>query len=279
MSDWRRVVTTLAVGALVATACTFLGLWQWHRHVARSAAVAAVQAAWDAPVRPLDTLLTPDGAPADGSVWRRAQVRGTYLTARTPQPPATVLLRNRPVDGARGFHVLEPFLVADGPWAGHVLLVDRGWLAGGRDAETIPPVPAPPQGTVDLVVRLRDLERRDTRPTPAGQVQSIAMSSVHGATRADWSLPDLAAYGQAVDEDGASPTGLGPLARPSTDLGPHLSYAFQWWVFATGALVGSVVLLRRGDRAPAPRRRGTAEQEEDALLDAQERAVTPPADR
>src|SRR5690625_4421712 len=27
--------------------------------------------------------------------------------------------------------------------------------------------------------------------------------------------------------------------------GPHLSYAFQWWVFAAGALVGLVVLARR----------------------------------
>jgi cytochrome oxidase assembly protein ShyY1 len=279
VSDWRRVVTTLAVGALVATACTLLGLWQWHRHVARSAAVAAVQAAWDAPVLPLDALLTSDGRPADGSVWHRAQVSGTYLTAARTTPAATVLLRNRPVDGGRGFHVLEPLLVADGPWAGHVLLVDRGWLPGGRDAETVPPVPAPPVGRVDVVVRVRALEARSSRSAPAGQVQSIDLASARAASAADWSQPDVTAYGQAVTEDGAAPVGLGALARPSTDLGPHLSYAFQWWVFATGSLVGAVVLLRRGDRAPAPRRRGSAEQEEDALLDAQERAVAPPGDR
>ncbi len=79
------------------------------------------------------------------------------------------------------------------------------------------------------------------------------------------------------------PEGLGPLELPSTDLGPHLSYAFQWWVFAAGALVGAVILLRRDEPAPdcgrrpppprpAPRRRGRAEEEEDALLDAQEAA-------
>jgi hypothetical protein len=96
------------------------------------------------------------------------------------------------------------------------------------------------------------------------------------------------------------------LPRPSVDEGPHLSYMFQWYVFAAGMLVGYGVIARRhaedlrqdgGQRLPGPveqqrprrqqparrptrparpapaRRRPTAEEEEDALLDAAERAA------
>ncbi|MBC7290041.1 MAG: hypothetical protein H5T83_01730, partial [Actinotalea sp.] len=110
----------------------------------------------------------------------------------------------------------------------------------------------------------------------------------------------LALYGGLVSEDGAAAAGLGRLPAPQTSLGTNLSYAFQWWVFAVGALVAPLVLLRKERRdaaeaaeaddagdaldgtpagpavparsarpAPRRRRRPTAEEEEDALLDAQ----------
>ncbi|MCV2393343.1 SURF1 family protein [Actinotalea sp. M2MS4P-6] len=268
MSDWRRVVATLGVASLVAAACTMLGLWQWHRHVARSAAVAVLLSWTDATPVPIDEAL-PDGGPVpDDQVWRPVGVEGRYL------PDAEVLLRNRPVDGQVGFHVLSPFEISTGPLAGQVLLVDRGWLASGGEASVVPDVPEAPTGTVDLVVRLRQAEGLSGRDAPIGQVQSIDPEEARAAAVQPWRGDAVDAYGQAVTENGAAPAGLGPLERPSTDLGPHLSYAFQWWVFAAGALVGAVILLRRGEDSPRPARvRSSAEQEEDAILDAQERAA------
>ena len=268
MSSWRRVVATLGVAAMVAAACGLLGLWQWHRHVERSAAVAVLETWTDAAPVPVADALTGTGPVPDGQVWRRVLATGHYL------PDAQVLLRNRPVDGQVGFHVLAPFAIDTGALAGQVLLVDRGWLDAAETASVTPTVPAPPDGRVEPVAQLRQAESASGRDAPAGQVQAIAIEEARAAATVPWTGTALDAYAQATTENGAAPAGLGPLARPSTDLGPHLSYAFQWWVFAIGALVGAVILLRREENPhPVPRRRSTAEQEEDALLDAQERAA------
>jgi cytochrome oxidase assembly protein ShyY1 len=264
----RRTIATLAVAALVSTACVLLGLWQWHRYVNVSAAVATVEANYGAtPVALADAL--PGGGPVpDADVWRPVTVTGHYL------PDSTVLLRNRPVDGQRGFHVLAAFAVDTGGLAGRVVVVDRGWLTVTGQAADVPAVPPAPTGTVELVGRLRAAEAATTREAPAGQVQAFDPGSVRRAAATPWAAPSLDAYLQAITENGSAPRDLGPLQLPSTDLGPHLSYAFQWWVFATGSLVGAVILLRReGAPVRPPRRRGTAELEEDALLDAQEEAA------
>lgn len=293
----RRSVSVLGVAALAAAGCVAAGTWQWHRHVERSAAVALVTSNHGADPVPAEELLAgPGDVVAADEVWRAVEVSGTYLG--TP-----VLLRNRPVDGQPGFHVLEPLVVDEGPLTGAVVVVDRGWVRG---VDGVQPgvVPAAPRGTVDVVVRLRADEPPSERDAPPGQVQAISVGQVRDAAGEPERWPAAATvrgYGAVVSEDGASPEALGPLPRPSTDLGSHLSYAFQWWVFAAGALAGAVVLLRRESRAgdepegaphgrtgeaaaptdqdaraesraarTARSRRLSAEQEEDALLDAQE---------
>lgn len=280
----RRAASVLAVALVVAAGCAVAGFWQWTRHEERSAAVALVTANYDAePVAPDD--LAGDGLQED-EVWRPVAVRGTYVGA--------AVLRNRPVSGTPAAHALGVLEIADGPWRGRLLVVDRGWFPAAQTAAGR----GVPSGTLDVVVRLRAAEPAARRDAPAGQVQAIAVEQVlatAGLAGADV-VPD--AYGVVATEDGRAPVGVTPLPRPDADLGPHLSYAFQWWVFALGALVGAVVLLRReaadatdasadagthpaadaggGGRSEpsAPRRsrrrRPTAEEEEDAILDAAE---------
>lgn len=277
MSDRvRRAVGTLAVAALVAAVCALLGVWQWHRHLARSAAVAVLESWSQATPTPIAEALD-DGsgeprAVTDAQVWQPVSATGHYLD------DATVLLRNRPVDGEAGYHVLTPFVVDSGSLAGWALLVDRGFLPSDGDATVVPEVPPAPDGTVDLVARLRVEERASGRDAPAGQVQAIATAEARAAADVAWPAPAIAGYAQAVSEDAATPAGLGGLQEPSSDLGPHLSYAFQWWVFAVGALVGGVLLVQRGDASTVPPRRavGRDEREEDALIDAQAAAPRRP---
>lgn len=281
---WGRWLATMGVAVLVAGGCASAGVWQWNRHEQRSAAVAVLLANADAAPRPVADALADDRVAPD-EVWSAVTARGSYL------PGSTVLLRNRPVQGQAGLHALAAFRVTGGDLAGTVLVVDRGFLpdASGTD------VPEPPGGEIDLVARLRVPERPTERDAPAGQVQVIAPEQVRAAAPTPWQGPTADAYVTALTEDGAAPSDLSPLEQPSTALGPHLSYAFQWWVFAAGALVGAAILLRRDARAardhtpedaataagtrpmaadPAPRRRRrTAEDEEDALLDAQESAA------
>lgn len=299
----------MALALVVSALCVAAGAWQWSRHEHRAAAIALVQANYDAPVVPLDRVVSaPGGRVSDGDVWRPVNVVGTYL-------PVDLLLRNRPVDGVPGLHVLTPFRVEAGAAAGSVLVVDRGWVPAGAFADRSdgagPVVPAPPEGPVEIVVRLRSDEPPASRTAPPGQVQAISSAGIRAAAAelgTDWDpAVTVRGHGALVTEDGSRPTGLGALPTPTTDPGSHLSYAFQWWVFAVGALVACVVVIvrerrseadgrqpggpatvdrprttgvspvgdgpsgaARGQEGPARRRRRTAEEEEDALLDAQE---------
>ena len=281
----RRAVGLVVVAVVVAVTCTFLGRWQWDRHVARDAAIAVVQANYAAaPVDLADVVADPDAPLPDADAWRSVQVRGRYL------PEATVLLRNRPVGGAPGYHVLVPLVVQDaapadfGPpvAAGRVLVVDRGWVPMGEDGSAEVDVPAAPAGDVTVTVRLRQGEAATGRDAPEGQVQTIAPAQVLAAGGATGD--PYAAYGGLLEEQPAPAETLGALPAPSTDPGSHLSYAFQWWVFALGGLVAFSVAARRewvaaaglvaGAPAPRPARPrrapGRDELDEDAEIEALE---------
>ncbi|MFS0704220.1 SURF1 family protein [Cellulomonas sp. 179-A 9B4 NHS] len=294
----RRALGLLALAVAVAVVCTLLGRWQWYRHVHRAEAIAVVEANYAAaPVDLADVVAAPDAPlPADDT-WRAVTVSGRYLT------DATVLLRNRPVNGTPAYHALVPLLVTDAAPdgfgapvdAGRVLVVDRGWVPTGDDGSVGVDVPAPPAGDVRVTVRLRPGEATSDRDAPAGQVQAIAPEQVlaAGGDAVPADAVPYAAYGALVEELPAAAEALGPLAAPSTDPGSHLSYAFQWWVFALGGLVAFSVAARREWRdgaatpgaapgasptgtdpaasVPTRRRRapGRDELDEDAEIDAQ----------
>lgn len=278
----RRAVGLVLLGVVMAVACVFLGRWQWHRHVARDAAIQIVEQNYSADPVPLAELLPEPGAVLEpDDVWRQATATGTY------DADATVLLRNRPVDSQPGFHVLVPLRLADGA----VLVVDRGWVAWDDDASGEVSVPAPPAGEVTVTVHLRPDEPASERGAPAAQVQAINVGQVLAAGGVDAGGTSFGGYGAALDEDPAAPTALGALPMPSTDPGSHLSYAFQWWTFALGSVAALTWLARRelveavpaeddeqdpaAPRPPAParapraRRRPSDEETEDALIDSQ----------
>lgn len=285
----------LAVAAVVLAAlCLVAGRWQWDRAESRNAEIDLVNANWSAPVVPVDEVLAGPGAvvPKD-EVWQRVELTGEYVT------DATVLLRNRPVGGQGGYHVLVPFEARVGG-QDVVMVIDRGFVPLGADGSRPDAVPAPPSGTVTVVASLRADEPASDRDAPPGQVQAISTEQVlaAGPDGAAWAEGrTVGAYGALRAEEPAPQTGLASLPKPDTDPGSHLSYAFQWCIFAIGAISGYVLLWRRergalrgetvsaGDlllasgeaadgegvraRRPARERRQTAEDEEDALIEAQ----------
>lgn len=270
MSRWgflrtRRWVGVAAIAVVVAVVCVLLGIWQWNRHEDRAAANDLVNTNYDLPPAPLADVA--DGAVPADAVWRSVELEGSYVGEQ-------VTVRNRPVDGNAAARVLAVLRTEDDDGA-RLVVVDRGWLPLGDDA---PVPPAYPDGEVTVVGRVREAEAPDARTAPAGQVYRIEPETVAAATGADGG-DLLDGYVLATTEDGAAPAGLEPFPRPETTPGSHLSYAFQWWVFAAGALVGFVVLARReaaegavpkdAPRAPRPPRRRTDADEEDALIAAQ----------
>jgi cytochrome oxidase assembly protein ShyY1 len=288
----RRATGLVVLAVVLAVVCSLLGRWQWNRHTARDAVIAQIESSYGADPVPLSELLADPTAalPAD-DVWRPVSVVGHYAA------DATALLRNRPINGQAGFHVLVPFIVtgptadptAD-PTSGQsegtrraVLVVDRGWVPTGQSSDRPDALPAPPDGTVEIVVRLRADEPVSVRDAPRGEVQAISVDQVLTAGGiAPGTVDAYAAYGALSTEQSRVPDDVGVLPKPSIDPGSHLSYAFQWWTFALGSLIGFSILARRelhesdpGAEPPDPsgrpgRRKGpTAEEIEDALIDSQ----------
>jgi cytochrome oxidase assembly protein ShyY1 len=220
----RTWLRSLALVAVFAVLCIFLGRWQWNRHLERVQAADQVTANYDAAPVPLVQLLpTPDTSMASSLQWRQATIAGTYLADRA------VLIRNRPYNGDYGYEVVVPLRTASGA----VLLVDRGWLPNGTSGAHPDSVPAPPTGQVEVVARLQPTEPSADRSAPAGQAVAIDVP----ALAANLTGPTYRAYAVLAQESPATAAAPRPLARPDTDLGNNLAYALQWWFFAAGAVI------------------------------------------
>jgi cytochrome oxidase assembly protein ShyY1 len=237
----RQTVGVWLLAVVVAGACVALGRWQWHRFEDKHARKQLVERNYDAPAVPVRQLLAPGSAFDPQQQWRPVRAQGRYDVS------ATTLVRNRPRDvggsPVYGYEVLVPLVLNDGS----ALLVDRGWVANGTtgDAPGERPdsVPAPPEGRVDVVARLRPSEPRRDQRTPQGQVGSIAVGQVAQAV----GRPLFPAYGALVSESPAAAEAPQPLGPPQLDGGEGInaSYAVQWWIFAAAALAFPVWFRRR----------------------------------
>jgi len=244
-------LTALGVVAL-SVAFVLLGRWQWHRHEAKVERRDQVAAAYDAAPVPLTDVLAGPATPLPaGRQWAPVRVTGSYDAART------LLVRNRPYDGEYGFEVLVPLRLS----GGGTLVVDRGWIPFGESATALPVAPAPPGGTVELVVRLRPGEPADGRRPPAGQLLRIDLAEIS----AEVGGPVQQAYGVLAAEQPRPADAPALLPRPDTGLGPHLAYAYNWWGFAVAAygLLGYYALRevqnrRLGARGVTPDQLATA---------------------
>ncbi|HET9657858.1 MAG TPA: SURF1 family protein [Kineosporiaceae bacterium] len=215
---WLRALLLVIV---FATASTFLGRWQWGRHVDKDGMIGRVEANYSSPAVPLEQLLATPATPLPAAQeWRQVRIGGSYDVART------TLVRNRSLNGQYGYEVLVP--LRTGP--GTAFVVDRGWLPNGRTGAEPDSLPAAPSGPVQLVVRLRPGENPSGQTPPPGQAMRIDLPEL--ASR--WGVTTYQAYGVLASESPAPAVVPQLLPRPDLDQGPHLAYALQWWVFAVG---------------------------------------------
>jgi len=260
----------LVVAILFAIACAFLSNWQFSRNDQKATEIALVERNYDAKPVALDDVVDAEGRLDARREWHPVQLRGEYLADQQ------LYVRNRPHGGTSAFEVLVPFRQEDG----RVLLIDRGWVPPREDSSPASP-PAPPAGTVTVVVRMQPGEQLPAsgRSAPEGQVPTISLPAI-----ADQVNPDLitGGYGLLASEKPAPSKALGGFEKPAEDPGPHLSYAIQWILFAVMGFIfiGYVIRTERikakeeaGERAPRPprRRRDRDADDEDALLDAASR--------
>jgi cytochrome oxidase assembly protein ShyY1 len=239
----RRLLTPRWLGALVlaalfAVAAYHLGWWQYHRHEAKVERNARLDAHYRADPVPVADVLTPRGL-APAAEWTRVTVDGSYAAG-------PVFVRARPNDGEVGYEVLWALRPATG---GPDVLVDRGWVPlSDRGASVLPDV-AP--GEVTVVGWARIGERSADRPPARGQIATLSVSDAATAL----GTPVLPGYVLLQSErtaDGLTPPRPQPLAPPDRSLGPHLAYAYQWWM---GTIAGFVLVgfgVRREERLAHP---------------------------
>jgi cytochrome oxidase assembly protein ShyY1 len=163
--------------------------------------------------------------------WRRVRVSGTYL------PGHQFLVVNRSQNGETGRNVVDAVQLAGGT----LLLVNRGFVS---NAASVPPAP---QGTVEMIGRLRVSEPRATGQAAdesVGVLTEIRRIDIGVLTKQfDARLAPM--YIEQLQSSPADATSLEPIVAPTLDEGPHLSYTIQWFIFSACVLVGWVLAVRR----------------------------------
>ncbi len=212
---------------VVAAVCVRLGFWQLDRLHGRQQVNAMLAARETAP--PVD-LATAD--PGDVA-YAHVIATGTY------DPTREVILSGRSQDGVAGNHVLTPLVLTNGD----AVLVDRGWIPLDVSTPPVTGAAAAPGGPVRVGGLALPPDATTSPPTPAPSITTRIDLGMDG-------LPYrlLPVYLLLASQDPAQPAPV-PATGPTLDDGPHLSYAMQWFAFATITIVGCIVLLARDRRS------------------------------
>ena len=245
-NDYRFLRTPAWIAGIVVALVAVvvfanLGLWQLRRLDERRAINARIEAGLtDDPVD-LATLLRVDPDP-EALDFTRVRASGTYLLDEE------VILQVRSLNGQSGHEVLTPLLLSDGS----AILVDRGWVT--IDVVGPPVVGSePPAAAVTVEGVLRDPpERGRFGPSDAasGELERVNRVDVDRLQQ-QIDKPLRPVYLQLETQTPAQP-GRYPIPLPAIAVseGPHLSYAVQWFIFATIVAIGFPLLVWRTARAP-----------------------------
>ncbi|WP_120336939.1 SURF1 family protein [Cryobacterium soli] len=231
MSGWRFLISRqwagyLALTIVFAVICSGLGVWQLARRAEAQAEISRVETNFDAEAVPVTEALPSLDSFEESQKWLPVELTGTYLRDEE------ILVRNRPLNINPGFEVLTPLLLTDGD----VFIVNRGWVPTGEDQNAPDSVPAAPAGEVTVIARLKQGEPSLAgRSATGNQIATINLTEIAERLGTD---TYTGAYGLMKSEDPATADRPTAVTRPVRDEGPHLSYAFQWFVFALMGFIG-----------------------------------------
>ena len=228
----RSSALFLLTSILVGVGCVRLGFWQLDRLAQRRARNAVASARLGLPIR--DLVAGPQGRAVES--YQRVRIAGTFEFARE------VAVTARPRDGSPGVHLATPVAL---PGSDTAVLVLRGWVY------------SPDAATVDFS-RWREPEAVRAEGyallfEPDSPLADTSLTAPRAVRRLDHALlqrrfgTPLAAYYVLMTAGGAGGDSTpARLAEPRLDEGPHLSYAIQWFLFATIFGAGGALVSFRG---------------------------------
>lgn len=236
------VVSHLFVLGLVSI-MIFAGFWQLDRLDQRRDQNRRLADRTAEAVVPVESLVEVGDWDAAGDLeYRRVTAVGRY------RPDQEVLVRGRTQGGAPGSWVLTPLQLDEGL----SVVINRGWIHNQGDIVEVPDRHRAPEGPVTVTGLIRPTETRGSFGAidpEEGTLTDLARADVG---RLDAQVPEdlLPLYVQM--ENQVPPLGQAapePVPLPSLDdEGPHFSYAVQWFIFTTIAVVGYPLILRRRAR-------------------------------
>jgi len=214
---------------LVVLAMMTLGLiagrWQWGRYETKDHALKAHDHAAGLPTVPLDSILTAQDEEPGDAAWRTVTVTGVIDASDL------VELRGRSVDSTASIQYLA--------WVhtekGETVLVNLGWTS--RSEPTTPEIP---DGPVTVTGTVRAFEGDNGKP--GTRITPTQMGGVDGEVVQAYVMAESACGADACVE------GIAPVPLPDLSLGPHLSYAMQWWLLMVAAAPVAVWLTIRDAR-------------------------------
>ncbi|MEQ1882301.1 MAG: SURF1 family protein [Burkholderiales bacterium] len=204
--------------AMVVALTAWAGSWQLGKAYDKEALkVAYDQAVVAAPLR-----LSGEPLLVEAINLKRIEARGNFVAG------AMVLLDNKTRAGVAGYEVVMPLRIAGS--STHVL-VNRGWIAAGRDRARLPDIRTP-DVLVDVVGMAR-IPGRFFELAPVDEAatvwQNLTIERFVRARKIDV-LPVLVEQSNSID-DGLQRSAM----LPDFGIGKHYGYAVQW--FALCALI------------------------------------------
>ena len=220
-----------------------LGFWQLRRLDEKKTHNAAVRRNEAVAAGPIESLLQPNDPTSRGSelAFRRVTATGTYDTGNE------VIVRARSLNERPGVWVATPMRLSDD--AG--VIVVRGFLPSQGTLQAVPADAEPPSGTVTVEGLVQETQTKGLigATDPSGvrltDVARVDIDRLQQQTPYHLYPVWLQLTSSSPAQAGREPEVLPP---PTLDEGPHLSYAVQWFIFSTIAVVGYPLILRRSAR-------------------------------
>lgn len=233
----RSTIVFLALAVVMAAICVRLGIWQLDRLAQRRAMNARIAGRMAAPSIDVRSI-----------AGDTTQVRfATVIVSGTPDFGHEVLLTHRGNDGSPGVDILTPVRVAGSDSA---VIVNRGWVYS-PDGMTIDP----PRWRESDTVFTGYIDSFESAPSDTVRRQGIRRASYEAIARTI-PYPIRRFYVVALGDSAADTTATGGRPRvvrlhpPQLGEGPHMSYALQWFAFATIALIGAGIVAARSMHKP-----------------------------
>ena len=230
----KKIFTTILV-IFAVLAMIFLGFWQLDRHSQKSDINERISARLDNEplgLVDIDKLKSYEIIEMERDFeYKSIAVSGKYIQKDS------ILIRNRTFNGVPGFWLLTPFQLSNS----QIIVVNRGWL------------PISAENYIDLNTSAFDLTGilRKTELAKGLQRADSSQGVLESLAR-----PDLARYEeqlgyeifpmyiQLIGQNPQQSDGFPQvLDLPKFSEGQHLSYAVQWFIFASIAAIGYPLVL------------------------------------